>query len=80
MPDGYGSHADYMAWVKEDADARLLIIETALRKAFSVFIEKREVEVIVFSNMSAFDLANAIVSQPLIKASFGCLQYCCPRY
>lgn len=66
MPDGYGSHADYMAWVKEDADARLLIIETALRKAFSVFIEKREVEVIVFSNMSAFDLANAIVSQPLI--------------
>jgi hypothetical protein len=43
-----------MAWVKEDADARLLIIETALRKAFSVFIEKREVEVIVFFKYVCF--------------------------
>ena len=66
MPDGYGSHADYMAWVKKDADRRLKNIETALRKAFSGFIEKREVEVVVFSGMTAYDLAKAIVAQPLI--------------
>lgn len=66
MPDGYGSHADYMAWVKEDADKRLSTIESALRAAFPGFIEKREVEVIVFSGMTAFDLATAIVGHPLI--------------
>ncbi len=66
MPDGYGSHADYMAWVKEDAEKRLKTIETALREAFSNFIEKREVEVIVFSGMTAFQLAEAIAGHPLI--------------
>ena len=66
MPDGYGTHADYMAWVKEDAEKRLSTVEAALRKAFSGFIEKREVDVIVFSGMTAFDLAAAIVGYPLI--------------
>jgi hypothetical protein len=66
MPEEYGSHADYMGWVKADADSRQEAIEDALRKAFSSFIEKREVEVIVFSGMNAFDLAKAIISRPLI--------------
>ena len=62
----YGSHRDYMDWVKDDADLRQGVIERALREAFSDFIEKREVEVIVFSSMSAFDLAVAIINHPLI--------------
>jgi hypothetical protein len=66
MPEEYGSHVDYMGWVKADADSRQEAIEDALRKAFSSFIEKREVEVIVFSGMNAFDLAKAIISRPLI--------------
>jgi len=66
MPDKYGTHVDYMKWVKDDADSRQKAIERALREAFSNFIEKREVEVIVFSNMSAFDLAAAIINYPLI--------------
>ncbi|MEW6620205.1 MAG: hypothetical protein AB1422_12875 [bacterium] len=66
MTDKYGSHADYMEWVKDDADSRQKSIEKALHEAFSNFIEKREVEVIVFSSMNAFDLAEAIVSRPLI--------------
>jgi len=66
MSEGYGSHADYMSWVKEDADSRQETIENALRGAFSSFIEKREVEVIVFSGMTAFDLAKAIITRPLI--------------
>lgn len=66
MVDKYGSHADYMDWVKDDTDTRQEAIENALRKAFSNFIEKREVEVIVFSSMTAFDLAKAIISHPLI--------------
>jgi len=66
VSDKYGSHADYMEWVKDDADSRQRAIEIALRKAFSNFIEVREAEVIVFSNMSAFDLAKAIINHPLI--------------
>jgi hypothetical protein len=66
MSDKYGSHADYMKWVKEDADSRQEAMEDALRKAFSNFIEKREVEVVVFSNMSAFYLGKAITNHPLI--------------
>ena len=66
MPDKYGSHADYMGWVRETADSRQKAIIDALRAAFSDFIEKREVEIIVFSSMSAFDLANALIKHPLI--------------
>ncbi len=66
MPDKYGSHADYMEWVKGNAESRQEAVENALRRAFSNFIEKREVEVIVFSSMSAFDLAEAIINHPLI--------------
>jgi len=66
MPDRYGTHADYIDWVKEDADSRQKAVENALRKAFSGFIERREVEVIVFSAMTAFDLADAIITYPVI--------------
>ena len=66
MPNEYGTHADYMDWVRDDANSRQKTIENALRKAFSDFIEKREVEVIVFSSMTAFDLAEAIINHPLI--------------
>ena len=66
MPDGYGSHADYMNWVQDDACSRQQTIDNALSEAFSRFIEKREVEVIVFSSMSALDLAKAIVARPMV--------------
>jgi len=66
MLERYESHVDYMGWVKGDADLRHKAIEDALRNAFPNFIEKREVEVVVFSSMTAFDLANAIINQPLI--------------
>lgn len=66
MPDGYGSHADYMSWVADDAKARRKAIEAALRDAFADFIETRQVEVIVFSSVSVCDLANAIVRYPSV--------------
>jgi hypothetical protein len=66
MPEGYGSHAEYMSWVKEDASLRQKALESELSKAFSKFIEKREVKVIVFSNMTALDLAKAIIAYPVI--------------
>ena len=66
MSDDYGTHRDYMKWVKEGAGTRQKAIEEALHKAFGSFIEKREVEVIIFSSMTAYDLARAIVAQPLI--------------
>jgi len=60
MPDKYGSHADYMDWVKDDADSRQEAIEDALRKAFFNFIEKREAEVIVFSSEVKESVENAV--------------------
>jgi hypothetical protein len=66
MPNEYGTHHDYMKRVKEEANTRRLAVETALKKAFSGFIEKREVEVVVFSGMTALDLAKAIITQPLV--------------
>lgn len=66
MPEGYGSHVDYIGRVKDNADSRQKAIENALRKAFSSFVEKQEVEVIIFSSMTAFDLAKAIINYPLI--------------
>ena len=66
MPDTYGSHAEYMDWVKDVADSRGRYIEDALRQAFSAFVEKREVEIIVFSRMTALDLAEAIMAHPFI--------------
>ena len=66
MPRWYGSHADYMLWVKSDADHRQAIVEEALRRAFSDSIERRNVDVIVFSGMTAASFAQAIFSHPLI--------------
>lgn len=66
MSDGYGSHADYISWVRGDASSRQQAVENALSKAFAKFIEKREVKVIVFSSMTAFDLAKAIIGDPII--------------
>lgn len=69
MPDGYGSHASYMEWVKADADNRKDEVEKALKEAFSGFVEKHEVEVVVFSSMSAMELAQAIIAKPIILKS-----------
>jgi len=66
MSREYGSHVEYMSWVKKDADSRQKNIEEALRTAFSNYIEMREVEVITFSNMTVFNLANALVVYPII--------------
>jgi hypothetical protein len=62
----YGSHVTYVEWVKKDADDRQLCIEKALREAFSTHLEKREVDVIIFSGIDVFQLADAISKQPLI--------------
>lgn len=73
MPEGYDSHADYMGWVKKDADARAVEIRTALVRAFSKFVELREVEVINFSSMTVMDLASAIREEPsILKPLMAC--------
>ena len=56
MVGGYGSHAEYMSWVSEDADARHTKIENALRQAFASFIDQKNVDVIVFSEMDVHQL------------------------
>lgn len=66
MSDGYGSHGEYMSWVEGDADLRQQAVEEALRTAFSSYVEKREVDVIVFSSMTALELAEAIIAHPVV--------------
>lgn len=66
MANDYGNHVDYMKWVEKDAASRQKLIETALGKAFSKFVEKRQVEVIVFSSITAAELAQAIIGYPII--------------
>jgi hypothetical protein len=66
MSNDYATHIDYMKWVKVDADARQNSMVQALHDSFKGFIEKREVEVIAFSSMSAFELAKSIRSNPLV--------------
>jgi hypothetical protein len=66
MPEGYGTHRDYMEIVREEADSRQEAIESALREAFTKFIENRQVEVILFTNMTALDLSMALLDKPLI--------------
>jgi len=73
MPEGYDSHGDYMGWVAADAKARQGAIREALLQAFQAFIERREVEIINFSVMTAMDLAAAIQAQPrILKPLLAC--------
>lgn len=52
--------------MRDDADSRQQNVEDVLREVFSDFLEKREVDVIAFSSMTALDLAEAIIAYPLI--------------
>lgn len=73
MPEGYDSHADYMGWVKADADARAVEVRAKLVRAFAGFVEIREMEVINFSAMTALDLAAAIRAEPaVLKPLMAC--------
>lgn len=66
MGKEYGSHWDYVSWVAADAKARHQAVEQSLREVFSNFIETRQVEVILFAQMSVLDLANALMASPLV--------------
>lgn len=66
MPDGYGTHKDYLEWVEDEAEERVNEIRESLLKAFKNHIEIKEVDVIVLSEVSASELAQAFVLYPSI--------------
>ncbi len=73
MSEKYGNHSDYMERVCVTADTRKGAVENAIRAAFEGHIERRETEVVVFSGLSATELAKAIISRPVIlKALLAC--------
>lgn len=73
MPEGYDSHADFMGWVKADADARSNEVRAMLVRAFAGFVEIRETEFINFSTMTALDLAAAVLAEPrILKPLMAC--------
>lgn len=55
-----------MESVKKDSKSRETIIENAFREAFNSYIEKRSVDVIVFSNIDVLILGEAIYKYPAI--------------
>lgn len=62
----YASQVDYVEWVRESMGARSGEIAAALREAFGGVIRKEEVEVIVFSALTAAELADRLLAFPLI--------------
>jgi hypothetical protein len=64
MSAEYGTQKDFIGSVEASANARQLAIEKALKEAFSRHIERREVEVVIFSGMTGSDLSEAIFSKP----------------
>lgn len=62
----YASQVDYVEWVRESMEARSGEITAALREAFEGVIRKEEVEVIVFSALTASELADKLLAFPLI--------------
>jgi len=72
LPSEYGTHKDFVGSVETSANERQETIEKALREAFSQHIERREVEVIIFTGMTASDLSEAIFSKPeVLKPLFS---------
>lgn len=62
----YATRADYVEWVRESMEVRSGEIVAALREAFQGVIRKEEVEVIIFSELTASGLADKLLSFPLI--------------
>src|SRR5436190_21127002 len=69
MAEGYSNHHDYLERISAEVDKRCERIQAALREAFASHIERHEVEVVVFSGMTVFDLARSIRSKPEILKS-----------
>jgi hypothetical protein len=62
----YASQANYIDWVREAMETRLVEVTAALREAFGNIIHKEEVEVVVFSGLTALELADKLNAYPII--------------
>jgi hypothetical protein len=62
----YATQADYAGWVKKTTQDRVTIIASSLREAFKEFIHKEEIDIIVFSEITAKQLAQRIMNFPNI--------------
>lgn len=62
----YSTQADYEEWVREATRDRVVSVTASLREAFKDYIHKEEVDIVIFSDVTVKQLANKIVSYPLI--------------
>lgn len=62
----YASQADYAGWVRKTTQDHIAKVTTSLQEAFKDFIHKEEIDIIVFSKITVKQLANGIISFPLI--------------
>ena len=66
LAKGYLSQADYLKWVEKAADGRVSEVSSALRDAFAEHIEQRTTDVILFADIGPKELAEALVTRPLV--------------
>lgn len=64
--NNYGTHADFYGKVLDPANTRSLEIAKSLKTAFSNHLITEEVDVIVFSDLTGSELADALYKYPLI--------------
>ena len=62
----YATQADYAAWIRETTRKRALEIAVALKEAFKDTIQREEIEIIYFSDLSVKELAKKIADFPLV--------------
>ena len=67
---GYGTHADYMAQLEGETQARERKISDALQAAFSAFVTQQTVDVIAFADLGVDFLGEAF------QDSQRCLNLC----
>lgn len=65
----YVSQHELIAAVKEEAEARQISVENELREAFGKFLCRKQVDVIMFADVSPADLAAAIKDHPVVLKS-----------
>jgi len=62
----YTTQADYASWVKKTSQERVKRVSASLREAFKDFIQKQEVDIVIFSEITVKQLALRIEKYPYI--------------
>jgi hypothetical protein len=66
VPQGYGTHEDFLRMVRESADRRANEVTTELHTAFARFVREERVSVIQLADIDVFELGRILVAHPSV--------------